>query len=401
MHVKDMFALNGKVAVVTGGSVGLGAQMATALAEAGAAVAIAARKYDRSVALCEKLVRDTGVRLFPVALDVSKAEDCRNLVDATMKEFGRLDILVNNAGTTWVADALDFPMDKWQRVMNLNVNGTFQLSVMAATIMKDQGGGKIVNMCSIGAFRGDFPENANSVAYTSSKGAVLTMTKDLAVKWAPYGITVNAICPGWFPTGLNDAHLRKMADKLLPRIPLGRYGGDEDLKGLVVFLASAALDYITGECIVIDGGQTALSLGQIFPLLFTLYYCTFVLSMPPKSATRENILAFLRTYKEENGYAPTLREIARACAVKSLSVVQFHLDRLELAGAIRRDKERSRSIILTGETSQYERVPILGTIAAGHPVSVPDADTRSTAAEWIRSPLFDHPGKERRHTVST
>ena len=132
----------------------------------------------------------------------------------------------------------------------------------------------------------------------------------------------------------------------------------------------------------------------IFPLLFAPCYCTFVLSMSPKSATRENILAFLRTYKEENGYAPTLREIARACAVKSLSVVQFHLDRLELAGAIRRVKERSRSIILTGETSEYERVPILGTIAAGHPVSVPDADTRRTAAEWIQVPLSITRGKK-------
>lgn len=258
MHVKDMFELNGKAAIVTGGSVGLGAQMATALAEAGAHVVIAARKVDRCIELASKLEK-LGVRALPVACDVSKAEDCQNLVDVTVKEFGRLDILINNAGISWVMPAIDFHMDKWQKVMNLNVNGTFQLSQMAARVMKEKGGGKIINMCSIGAFGGDFPENVDSIVYTTSKGAVLTMTKDLAVKWARYGITVNAMCPGWFPTSLNDKHLEQMAPKLIPRIPLGRYGGNEDLKGLTVFLASAASDYITGECIIIDGGQSALT----------------------------------------------------------------------------------------------------------------------------------------------
>jgi|AMWB02.1.fsa_nt_gi gluconate 5-dehydrogenase len=259
MHVMQMFSLTGKTAVVTGGSVGLGGQMATALAEAGANVVIAARKVERCVALCETLEKATEVKTLPVACDVSQATECRRLVDETVKHFGRLDILVNNAGISWVADALDFPMDKWQRVMDLNVTGAFQLSVMAARIMKEQGGGKIVNMCSIGAFGGDFPENVNSVVYSTSKGALLTMTKDLAVKWARYGITVNAMCPGWFPTGLNDQHLRRMADKLIPRIPMGRYGGTEDLKGLIVFLASAASNYMTGQYVIIDGGQSALT----------------------------------------------------------------------------------------------------------------------------------------------
>jgi NAD(P)-dependent dehydrogenase (short-subunit alcohol dehydrogenase family) len=258
MHVKDLFQLNGKVAIVTGGSVGLGAQMATALAEAGANVVIAARKVERCIELASKL-EQLGVRALPVACDVSKADDCQSLVDTTVKEFGGLDILVNNAGISWIAPAIDFPMDKWQRVMNLNVNGTFQLAQMAARFMKVQGGGKIINMCSIGAFGGDYPENVDSIVYTTSKGAVLTMTKDLAVKWARYGIMVNAICPGWFPTGLNDRHLEAMAAKLVPRIPLGRYGGDEDLKGLTVFLASAASDYMTGQYVIVDGGQSALT----------------------------------------------------------------------------------------------------------------------------------------------
>jgi NAD(P)-dependent dehydrogenase (short-subunit alcohol dehydrogenase family) len=256
MHVKDMFLLNGKTAVITGGSVGLGAQMATALAEAGANAVIAARKVDRCIAMCSKLEK-LGIQALAVACDVSKAEDCQNLVDVTIKEFGALDILVNNAGISWIADSLNFPMDKWQRVMNLNVTGTFQLSVMAAKIMKQQGGGKIVNIASIGGLGGDIPENVDSVAYTTSKGAMLTMTKDLAVKWARYGINVNAICPGWFPTGMNAQHLEALADRLIPRIPLGRYGGSEDLKGLIVFLSSAASNYITGQYVIIDGGQTA------------------------------------------------------------------------------------------------------------------------------------------------
>lgn len=258
MHVRDLFQLNGKIAIITGGSVGLGAQMATALAEAGADVVIAARKVDRCVELASMLER-LGIRALPVACDVSKAEDCQRLVDMTVQEFGGLDILVNNAGISWIAPAIDFPMDKWQRVMNLNVNGTFQLAQMAARTMKDRGGGKIINMCSIGAFGGDYPENVDSIVYTTSKGAVLTMTKDLAVKWARYGITVNAMCPGWFPTGLNDQHLKDMVPKLIPRIPLGRYGGDEDLKGLIVFLASRASDYMTGQYVIIDGGQSALT----------------------------------------------------------------------------------------------------------------------------------------------
>jgi NAD(P)-dependent dehydrogenase (short-subunit alcohol dehydrogenase family) len=259
MRVKDMFDLGGKTALVTGGSVGLGAQMATGLAEAGANVVIAARKVERCAELSVRLEKETGVRMLPVGCDVSKVEDCERLVDTAVREFDRLNILVNNAGIAWVADALDFPLDKWQRVMGLNLNGTFQLSQIAARVMKDRGGGKIVNIAAIGGFRGDFPENANSVAYTASKGAVLAMTKDLAVKWARYGITVNAVCPGWFPTNMNYKHLQTFADKLIPRIPLGRYGGEEDLKGLIVFLSSLASDYITGQHFIIDGGQTALT----------------------------------------------------------------------------------------------------------------------------------------------
>jgi len=251
-----LFDLTGKNAVITGGSVGLGAQMAEAFAEAGANVVIAARKVERCEALCEKL-SGPGIKAVPAACDVSSEDDCRNLIVLTLAELGSVDILVNNAGISWVADSLDFPMDKWQKVMSLNVSGTFQLSAIAAREMKKQGGGKIINIASIGGLGGDMPENVDSVPYTTSKGAVVNMTRDLAVKWARYGINVNAICPGWFPTSLNDKLLEERAPSLIPRIPLNRYGSADDLKGAAVYLASAASNYVTGQCLVVDGGQTA------------------------------------------------------------------------------------------------------------------------------------------------
>ncbi len=260
MKVLDMFKLDGKVAIITGGSVGLGAYMATGLAEAGCNVVIAARKVERCIELSNRLEAELCINALPVACDVGAEEQCRNMVDKTMEVFGRLDILVNNAGISWVSDSLDFPMDKWRKVMNLNVNGTFQLSAMAARVMKEQKtGGKIINIASIGGLRGDYQENVDSVPYVASKGAILAMTRDFAVKWARFGINVNAICPGWFPTSLNDQLLEDRKATLMPRIPKGRYGNSEDLKGLIVYLSSPASDYVTGQHIVADGGQTALA----------------------------------------------------------------------------------------------------------------------------------------------
>lgn len=255
MNVMDLFSLRGKSAIVTGGGTGLGSQMAEALAEAGANVAIAARRVER----CEetrKAIEALGARAMVVQCDIAKEEDCNNLVDTVVREFGRLDILVNNAGISWVAPSLEFPMDKWEKVMRTNVTGTYMLSVAAAKVMKDQGGGKIINIASVGALRGDYPNIVDSVCYSSSKGAILTMTKDLAVKWAQYRIYVNAICPGWFPTSMNSQLLEDLADEIIPKIPLKRYGRENDLKGLVVFLSSAASDYITAQKFVVDGGLT-------------------------------------------------------------------------------------------------------------------------------------------------
>ncbi|HBQ27621.1 MAG TPA: gluconate 5-dehydrogenase [Syntrophomonas sp.] len=257
MKVTGMFDLSGKTAIVTGGSVGLGAQMAIALAEAGADVVVAARKVERCHQLCAQL-ETLGVRTLAVACDVSREEDCKRLVDATVTEFTSLDILVNNAGYTWAADAMSYPIDKWEQVMNTNLTGLFQLSSLAAAVMKEQGRGKIINVTSVAGLGGTAPETQNTVAYNASKGAVMTLTRDLAVKWARYGIYVNAIAPGFFPTHMSKRLLEKNQHLVLPRVPLNRLGGEGDLKGTIVFLSSAASDYVTGQCLFVDGGITAM-----------------------------------------------------------------------------------------------------------------------------------------------
>lgn len=256
MNVKEMFDLSGKTAIVTGGSIGLGAQMAIGLAEAGANLVIAARNFSRSEAFCAEL-RGLDVKAIAVACDVSEAEDCQRLVDTAIKEFGTLDILVNNAGYTWAADAMNYPSDKWDAIMKINVTGVFNLSAAAARVMKDQKHGKIINITSVAGFGGTIPEGQNTIAYNTSKGAVNTLTKDLAVKWARYGIYVNSIAPGFFPTHMSGKLLEKNQHLIVPFIPLGRLGGEDDLKGAVVFLSSAASDYITGHCIAVEGGQMA------------------------------------------------------------------------------------------------------------------------------------------------
>ncbi|NLB18435.1 MAG: SDR family oxidoreductase [Syntrophomonadaceae bacterium] len=256
MNVFELLSLKGKTAVITGGSIGLGAQMATSLAEAGANVVVAARKVERCVALCNELEK-LGVKALPAACDVGKTEDCQNLIDLTVKEFGKVDILVNNAGITWAADSLNYPMDKWDKVFNVNIRGLYELSVMAAKVMKENGGGKIINIASIAGFLGSEPELQDTIAYQASKGAVVVLTKDLAVKWARYGITVNAIAPGYFPTHMSSGLLEMTKDQVLPRIPLRRFGRDHDIKGLALLLASPASDFITGQTYIIDGGMTA------------------------------------------------------------------------------------------------------------------------------------------------
>lgn len=255
MNVKDMFDLTGKAAIVTGGSVGIGNEMCYALAESGANVVVAARKVQRCEELANELVK-LGVKAIPARCDVSNLEECDNLVDLTIKELGQVDILVNNAGVTWGADSMDFPMNKWQWVMDVNLNGLFRLSARAGKNMKENGRGKIVNISSVAGLRGTFPEEQDTVAYNVSKAGVIQLTRDLAVKWGRYKINVNAILPGPYATHMTETHWANLGGKefYYDKTPLRRVGEFGDIKGTIVYLCSAASDHITGVSIPVDGG---------------------------------------------------------------------------------------------------------------------------------------------------
>jgi gluconate 5-dehydrogenase len=253
MKVNDLFDLKGKTAVITGGSLGLGAQAAEALAEKGVNLVLAARKRERCEKLCAELEKEYHIQAQAAGCDVSKPEDCANLVNLAMDRFGKIDILINNAGATWGADALEYPLDGWRKVIDTNLTGTFVLSQLTARKMKEQGGGKIINMASIAGLGAS--RTQSTPAYNASKAAVINLTRDLAYKWARYGIYVNALAPGYFLTHMTAGTLEKNQAEAVDRIPLKRIGGEDDLKGAVVFFSSAASDYITGQTLVIDGGS--------------------------------------------------------------------------------------------------------------------------------------------------
>jgi NAD(P)-dependent dehydrogenase (short-subunit alcohol dehydrogenase family) len=257
MNVRDLFDLSGRVALVTGGGSGIGRQMAEALAELGADVVLCARRPER----CEEAAAELaalGVRAVGLRCDVTDKLEVDELVTRIVRELGRIDIVVNNAGTSWGAPAVDHPLEAWNKVISVNLTGVFLVSQAAARAMIERGsGGKIVNVASTAAFGALPPELMDAVAYTASKGGVVSLTRDLAVKWARHGIRVNALAPGWFPSEMSQALLERKAEGLLAEIPLGRFGGPDDLKGAVAFLSSAASDFVTGQVIVLDGGQTA------------------------------------------------------------------------------------------------------------------------------------------------
>lgn len=254
--VSSLFDLTGRVAVVTGGSAGLGLQMATGLAEAGARVAICSRNTGRCEAAAA-LIRDAGGEVMAFGCDVSKAVEVEAFKDAVLARFGRVDILVNNAGRTWWASPEETPLDKWQYVIDLNVTGTFLCAQVFGREMIRQQCGQIINIASVQGLQGKNPEINDSIAYSTTKGAVVNMTRDLAVKWARHNIRVNAIAPGFFLASRNQGRFEERKDKILGEIPLRRPGGENDLKGVVVFLASDAANFITGAILPVDGGVTA------------------------------------------------------------------------------------------------------------------------------------------------
>ena len=258
MSVKQLFDLTGQVALVTGGSRGLGLQMAEALGEMGAKLAITARKADE-LAEAKKHLEGLGYDVLTVTNDLQKTEDIPGLVDQVVERFGTIDILVNNAGATWGAPAEDHPLDAWDKVMNLNVRGYFLLSqYVAKHSMIARKRGSILNVASIAGLGGN-PVGMQTIAYNTSKGAVINFTRALAGEWGRYGIRVNAICPGFFPSKMTKGLLQALGeDKLRAHAPLNRLGDDEDLKGLSVLLASDAGKHITGQYVAVDGGVSAL-----------------------------------------------------------------------------------------------------------------------------------------------
>ena len=255
MHTRQLFDLTGRIAIVTGGSIGLGRQMAHGLAEMGANVVLCARKKERCEAAAEEL-RSLGVKTMALGCDVKDPASIKDVVDATVAEFGRIDILVNNAGTSWGAPVEEMRLEHWNKVIETNLTGTFLFSQAAGKVMVGQRKGKIINIASVAGIHGAPPE-FQAIGYHASKGGVIAFTKDLACKWGVHNIQVNAIAPGWFPTNMSQVVIERNKDYFLKRIPLHRFGGDDDLKGAAVYLASSASDYVTGNVLVVDGGQTA------------------------------------------------------------------------------------------------------------------------------------------------
>ncbi len=257
MHVRELFDLTGTVALVTGGSRGLGRQMATALGEAGAALVLAARTAEQLEATAREL-RGRGLQVMPRVCDVTKPDDVGAAVADVLEKFGRIDILVNNAGMAWGAPAVEMPVDAWQRVLATNVTGVLLMVQAVGRAMISRGqGGKIINIASIYGMQGADPAVLDALGYSTSKGAVIALTRDLAVKWARHGIAVNAIAPGFFPSEMTRRLIDRRGETILKTIPLGRLGGEDDLKGAVVFLASRASDFVTGQVLAVDGGATA------------------------------------------------------------------------------------------------------------------------------------------------
>jgi NAD(P)-dependent dehydrogenase (short-subunit alcohol dehydrogenase family) len=255
MNVKQLFNLTGRVAIITGGSIGLGRQMAEGLAEMGANIILCARKAERTQQAAAEL-QQLGVKAISLACDVKDQASVGETVDAAFSEFGRIDILVNNAGISWGAPVEEMRLEDWNKVIQTNLTGTFLCAQAVGKVMIRQGRGKIINIASVAGLGGAPPE-LPAIGYHASKGGVISFTKDLACKWAMHNIQVNAIAPGWFPTHMSNRVLEHHRDLFLSHIPLRRFGNDHDLKGAAVFLASDASNYVTGHVLVVDGGQSA------------------------------------------------------------------------------------------------------------------------------------------------
>lgn len=257
--VQQLFDLRGKTALVTGGSRGLGLQMAHALGEAGATIMLNSRKAEDLEQAAAEL-RAAGINAHWIAANCANEVEVRHLADETLKQLGAIDILVNNAGVGLAAPAEDHPVEGWDKVMNLNVRSYFILSQQVAKRwMIPNGGGRIINIASVAGLNGNAPA-INTLAYNTSKTAVLGLTQTLAAEWGKYHININAICPGFFMTRMAAGLIMSLGEeKMAAQAPLGRLGDAEDLKGLALLYASDAGKHITGQWMAVDGGVTVVT----------------------------------------------------------------------------------------------------------------------------------------------
>jgi len=252
--IQELFGLNGRVAIVTGGSRGLGEEMAEGLAEAGAALMICARREQWLAPTVERF-KTLGFRVEGMVADVANAADVQAVVEKTMATYGRLDILVNNAGVSWGAQPEEMPLDKWQKVIDINLTGAFLFAQAAGREMLKRNYGRIINVASIAGLHAavDGPHYA---AYAASKAGLMGLTRELAASWGRQNIRVNAIAPGYFHSRLADPVIPLAEPSIKATCPIPRIGAEGELKGVCVFLASDASNYITGQTIVVDGGRT-------------------------------------------------------------------------------------------------------------------------------------------------
>ena len=259
MHtIKELFDLTGKTALITGGSRGLGLQLAEALGEQGAKLVISSRKqHELDEAITH--LKQRGIDAVAIAADLGQEQASQALAAASLNHLGHVDILINNAGATWGAPAEDHPLEAWDKVMNLNIRSIFQLSqVIGKQSMIPRHYGRIVNIASIAGLGGNGASSMQTIAYNTSKAAVINFTRTLAGEWGQYGITVNAIAPGFFPSKMTKGLLEKLgAEEMAQRAPLRRLGDDEDLKGAVLLFSSNAGKHITGQTLAVDGGVSA------------------------------------------------------------------------------------------------------------------------------------------------
>ncbi|TIX51715.1 SDR family oxidoreductase [Alteraurantiacibacter aquimixticola] len=255
-QLTKLFDLTGRVALISGGSRGLGFQIAEALGEYGAKVALVARKQHELDEAVAKLA-EQGIEAKAIAADLLDPANAPDVCKQAMDAFGRMDVLVNSAGATWGAKAEDYPLDGWNKVIGLSLSSIFHLTQAAANAaFLPQGKGAVLNVASVAAYVGHLPNRPGTVAYNAAKGGVVSMTRALAAEWGPRNIRVNSLAPGFFPSRMTDGTLAEYGKEIVEQTPLGRLGGDDDLKGAALLLSGDAGAHITGQTLIVDGGAT-------------------------------------------------------------------------------------------------------------------------------------------------